>query len=87
MIISITDIIVIVICISLTIIFFIFINRDKFSLNCHKKQTIDNNIRSYPSIKFDDESNFEDNIKLISNVNKKYENEKYENENEKVELL
>jgi hypothetical protein len=53
----------------------IFINRDKFSLNCKKNVEINGNLNNQTSIKFDDHSDFEDNIKLISNINKKYAKE------------
>ncbi len=67
MIISISDLIIILICITLSIIFFIFINRDKFSFNCKKNtQSIQSIQSTQSSIKFDDEANFDDNIKLIS---------------------
>ena len=75
MLISITDVIIIVICIIISIIFMIFINRDKFSLNCKKNVEINGNLNNQTSIKFDDHSDFEDNIKLISNINKKYAKE------------
>jgi hypothetical protein len=79
MIISISEVIIIIICIIISIIFMIFINRDKFSFNCKKNREINrdvnDNLNTQTSIKFDDQSDFEDNIKLISNINKRYANE------------
>ncbi len=62
--ISLSDIIIIVICIIVSFIFFIFLNRDKFSLNCKKNHTL-NMQNDQTSIKFNDADNFDDNIKLI----------------------
>ena len=67
MIIDIEDIIIILVCIIVCIIIMIFINRDKFSLNCKKKEiTIDYNEAN---------KNFDDNIKLIIDTNKTQDND------------
>ncbi len=97
--ISLSDIIIIVICIIVSFIFFIFLNRDKFSLNCKKNHTL-NMQNDQTSIKFNDEDNFDDNIKLIrwtlsthqSNYNEdnkiiEYINDKSNNKSKKEDEL
>jgi hypothetical protein len=63
--IDINNIIILVVCIIISIIIIIFINRDKFSLNCKTKEV---------KIEYYDKQ-LDDNIKLIIDTNKKLDND------------
>ena len=59
--ININDIIIMAVCIIVCIIIIIFINRDKFSLNCKNKEV---KVEYY-----NEDKQFDDNIKLIIDAN------------------